>query len=58
MKKRQLEDMKAESQNTYLRTPFGDIYKVSVGNLGIGRIAGVGEAEFCDVSIPYSQVAE
>ena len=58
MKKQQLEAMKAESQNTYLRTPFGDIYKVSVGNLGIGRIAGVGEAEFCDVSIPYSQVAE
>ena len=58
MKKQQLEAMKAESQNTYLRTPFGDIYKVSVGNLGIGRIAGVGEAEFCDVSIPYAQVAE
>lgn len=57
IKKQALENMKSQSQNTYLRTPFGDIYKVSVGNLVIGRIAGVGESEFCDVSIPYSQVA-
>ena len=50
MKKQTLEAMKAESQNTYLRTPFGDIYKVSVGNLGIGRIANCRVSpEFCDV---------
>lgn len=58
VKKQQLEDLKENFQNTYLRTPFGDIYKVSVGNIGVGRIAGVGASEFCDVTIPYSQVAE
>ena len=57
MKKRKLEQVKSESQNTYLRTPFGDIYRVSVGNLSISRVAGVGEAEFVDVGIPYSEIA-
>jgi len=52
-----LESLKAEKTYVYLRTPFGDIWAVSTGNLAYGRLAGVGVAEFCDVSIPYEQVA-
>ena len=42
----------------YMRNPFGDLYTVHVSNLEIGRIAGVGYQEFCDVTVPYSEVPE
>lgn len=42
----------------YLRNPFGDLYKVYVGDMSVSRIAGVGESEFCDLTIPYTEVAE
>lgn len=57
-KKRRLEDLKLENRDLYLRTPFGDVYRVAVGNLGVGRIAGVSTNEFVDVTLPYTQVAE
>lgn len=57
-KKRRLELMKLGTQDLFLRTPFGDIYRVSVGNLGISRIAGTGRDEFVDVTIPYLEVGE
>lgn len=56
-KKRRLELMKQANNVLYLRTPFGDLYRVSPGNIGVTRIAGVGQQEFCDVQIPYSEVA-
>lgn len=39
-----------------LRNPFGDVIQVSLGNLQIERIPGVGTAEFVDVTIPYKEV--
>lgn len=39
-----------------LRTPFGDVFHVHLGNMSISRIAGVGQDEFCDVSLPYTEV--
>jgi hypothetical protein len=57
-KKRRLETLKRENRNLYLRTPFGDVYRVSVSNISVSRIAGVGQSEFVDVGIPYSEVAE
>lgn len=57
-KKRSLEAIKTENRNLYLRTPFGDVYRVSVRNLGISRIAGVSLNEFVDVTIPYAEVGE
>jgi hypothetical protein len=41
-----------------MRNPFGDVYRIRVGNLSISRLAGVGVDEFVDVTIPYSEVAE
>lgn len=57
-KKIQLENARSAETAVYLRNPFGDVYTVRVGNLGITRLAGVGKEEFVDVSIPYSEVAE
>jgi hypothetical protein len=41
----------------FLRNPFGDIWSVNMSNMAISRIAGVGTAEFCDVTIPYAEVS-
>lgn len=57
-KKRRLENMKENNTVLFLRTPFGDVYRVSASNLSVTRIAGVANNEFCDVTIPYSEVAE
>lgn len=50
-----------EAQKTkrkvWLRNPFGDVFRVSVSQMQVSRIAGVGKEEFVDVQIPYSQVA-
>lgn len=55
-KKMRLELMKETNNVLFLRTPFGDIYRVSAGNMAIARIAGVGTQEFCDVTLPYTEV--
>lgn len=39
-----------------MRTPFGDEFQVSLQDLGISRISGVGRSEFCDVTVPYVEV--
>lgn len=56
--KRRLELMKSENRQLFLRTPFGDIFRVSVGNLDVSRVSGVGTSEFVDVTIPYLEVGE
>jgi hypothetical protein len=55
-KRLKLEIIKAASVSYYLRNPFGDLFEVSLGNLGFARIAGVSTSEFVDVTIPYSEV--
>lgn len=57
-KKKRLEVMKEENRQLYLRTPFGDVYRVYAGNMSVSRLAGVGKAELVDVTIPYSQVGD
>lgn len=56
--KKDLENLKEQNTVLSLRTPFGDIYRISAGNLGISRISGVGKSEFVDVSIPYAEVGQ
>lgn len=56
MKKLRLEAARNSESAIYLRNPFGDVYYVSIGNLSISRIAGVGKSEFVDVTVPYSEV--
>jgi hypothetical protein len=56
MKKR-LEAYKLQREYGYLRTPFGDIYTVSLGDMSLSRIAGVSTNEFSDVELPYTEVS-
>jgi hypothetical protein len=56
IKREKLQLVKLNKSELYLRTPFGDLFQVSVGNLSISRIAGVGTNEFVDVTIPYSEI--
>lgn len=51
-----LSALKGERSFIYLRNPFGDIWKIAPGNIGGGRVAGVGTAEFSDITIPYQEV--
>lgn len=45
------------SQETYyLRTPFGRLFPVSIGNLSWSPMAGVGPYEKGDMGIPYQEV--
>jgi hypothetical protein len=55
-KRVQLQALKAARTTYYLRNPFGDLLEIAIGNLGISRLAGVGTAEFVDVTIPYREV--
>lgn len=50
-----LSALKNERTPLYLRNPFGDVWKINPGNIAGGRIAGVGTAEFSDVTIPYQE---
>lgn len=49
--------LKKTQEYLWLRNPFGDAWKVSLGQLGMTRIAGVGQREFMDVTVPYLEVA-
>ena len=51
-----IEAMQEDRETYLLRNPFGDILQVSIGNIQIERLAGVGSSEFCTVSIPYTEV--
>lgn len=51
-----IEDMKRTNREAHLRNPFGDVWKVNLGDISISRIAGVGTSEFSNVTIPYAEV--
>lgn len=57
VKRLQLNLLKELQQTYYLRTPFGDLIPVGLGNISIKLIAGTGLAEMYDVSIPYEELA-
>lgn len=54
--KQDVEAFKYERDYGFLRTPFGDLYSVALGNVSLKRIAGVAANEFSDVEIPYTEV--
>lgn len=49
--------IKAERREFYLRNPFGDLWQVSMGDIAVSRLSGVGMNEYVDVVIPYQEVA-
>lgn len=54
--RQKLEALKDSSSVLYLRTPFGDVFKVGIGQLSFARIPGVGTSEMGTVSFPYFEV--
>jgi hypothetical protein len=55
-KKLHLENLIESGVSVYLRNPFGDVWLVSLGDMQVQRVAGVGPSEFVDITIPYSEV--
>jgi hypothetical protein len=49
-------EFKAGRVDAFLRVPFGHIWRVALGDITVDRMAGVGRREFCDVTIPYTEV--
>lgn len=54
--RRNLLAMKAGSLAVYLRTPFGDVWRVVLSDIEIERIAGVGINAYFSTTIPYTEV--
>lgn len=51
-----LEALRANRRVLIMRTPFGDVVNVTLGEIGESRIAGVGTLELIDVTIPYTEL--
>jgi hypothetical protein len=49
--------LRGEQRELFLRNPFGDVWQVALENISVGRVAGVGRAEYVDLTIPYMEVA-
>ena len=56
-RKQQLETLRERGIDLYLRNPFGDVVKVSIGAPQIERMAGVGNREFVTVQLEYLEMA-
>ena len=54
--KTNLENIKAELRELFLRNPFGDLWQVGIGDLQVSRVPGVGTNEYCTVTLPYQEV--
>lgn len=39
-----------------MRDPFGNATRISIGDLSVRRIPGVGNSEFADIEVPYTEV--
>lgn len=50
-------ELRETNDELFLRNPFGDTFRITVGSIQVDRIAGVGKSEFVDVTIPYQEVA-
>lgn len=51
-----LQQLKERQGFVWLRNPFGDVYKIGLGDLSYSRVPGVGTTPFIDVSIPYEEL--
>jgi hypothetical protein len=55
--RKKLELMKQMQDTYYLRTPFGDLFMVALGQIEFSPVAGVGTYAMYDVTIPFDEVA-
>lgn len=52
-----LEKIRKDNRSTFLRNPFGDVFRAGIGGLKFDRIAGVGTSEYNEVTIPYEELS-
>lgn len=52
-----VESLKKQKATLFLRNPFGDIWLVAAGDLHFTRTPGVGQREFGEMTVPYTQVS-
>lgn len=52
----ELEALRAIGGERYLRNPFGDLFVVSLSNISIERMPGVGTRDFHTATVPYAEV--
>lgn len=45
-----------DAGNVFIRSPFGDVWYVAFGNIGVNRIPGMGLGDMVDLSVPYMVV--
>lgn len=48
----------ADAPNTYIKSPFGDVFLAKIGVISTNRVPGVGTTDMVDLTVPYSQVFE
>jgi len=53
---KKLELLAEDPDFVYLKNPFGDVYKVVIGDPSVERLSGVGLSEYVDVSLEYTEV--
>lgn len=51
-----LEKLRAQRVQVMIRSPFGDLFTASTGDMQFERVAGVGRSEFTNVTLPYKEV--
>jgi hypothetical protein len=56
--RQRIEALKMSQNDLYLRNPFGDVWPVYVSGIQVDRVAGVGSAEFVDITVPYFELME
>lgn len=44
--------------NVYMKSPFGDVLYIRVGNIASSRQAGMGTTDMTDITVPYLEVFE
>lgn len=51
-----LEQFRATRRECWIRSPFGDLFVASAGDMQFDRVAGSGSSEFTNVTLPYREV--
>lgn len=54
-----LETISALYNSVYMKTPFGDVFLVALGNVQSSRVPGYGgPIDFVDITVPYTQIID
>lgn len=54
--RKKVETLRRNQETYYLRTPFGKLFPVALGDLGWTPLAGTGVSEMGEMTIPYEEV--